>query len=1364
MLDGLRQNGTIPPDPAAPPPQEPQGAAPELPPPAPDYTGNDPMGYGTPNAMPHPELGPMSAENNPAPEPPKPAEDQPWWQDVLDKTGTVLDTARHIATFQAPSYDENTPSDQTVLGEFLSKGSGEQALRQGVYTGGRPIDSSNLPDAPYLPLRQAVDVAASPLTIATLGLGGEAVGPLAAAKVLGTGTAGYVAQQQTEKNLPEWVPEPLAQALGLTAAVGAGVLTHKIATDPAAILKPTAKVFAEGGALGGERGSLDLGAFSKDAPPPARGTVYRPGDAGAPPPVSPAFAASVPRPPLPELGYTAADRALAMKTETMQPQGAIVSRMPAFAKRMYGALLNPAATQDPRVARAYSASQAEGRPLATEMRQALAAPEQELRKAWNDAPPSYIGPADNRYANTIKDFADNPEHYAAVPPTSPLGVARTTFHNALESLALKARTEYGVDIGVYDSGKPDSFYLPTFESKAAMNATQIDNTARSLGTSGKPRAYEGAYQRSVANPTFTAETELSALVDHNVGSITSLAKNGILKRGAGGLTKAEVMAKTHPELVEARYAAMADVTSLTGKLATATRTAGASDTMVAELQKAAEAVRNAAPDETYSPLETALRQSGRQIDAFLQKGEISAAKAAELRSQLSAAQDQLDAVRKRWSLAKPGDYVRSPVTNLYHTPEAFNSLRQVTERATNGFEKGIIGAFDENRASHLAGDLSPSAIQTPLAIAADPVHGVQAVINMIFNHSTSWDDVLAREPQRVHDFQFHTGTQLNTQSAELSIRGADGLKGLGRIPIAGPRIAAVEDTLFRFSQRISYEVWKAQSDDLMKMNPGMSRATADAQAAKYQGRIVPHINLDDRGISERRAGWERVPLSSTSFATAPILQTKDFVSGIAKLARPQSMGAAERWRTLSGAEQLAVKGSLRQAALASSLVAGSAVLTAKVAGKDPVDALWESLTDPSSRKFGAIQIPGTDRTIPLPGPMRGFLKLALPNETNNHIPFSNIIPYSWGKVSSPINQPINLVRNQDWQGNKIREGDTLEQFARSLMYLGEGSEPTTIGAVSAGVRTGQAPGDTAEDATAQFLGSNVGVASPTEQFDELAKGKGQPNFDQADVLVKAALIKDHPSLYAEYQARQSDAAQAYQGAREIIIGKPAANGEAATGQWGLDDAAQSGQITRKQWVDQYGTLRDKLAGAGLGLFGPEKHVDNPTRWQDQYGNILFDAQLPGGLHDWGKVDAAVAELPQSVQDNIAEQRGLGTTPMVTQYKQAQQDRSYMFNNIPKYQGVAPKDTSQVDRALTDIRNLVPPKAPVSTQLRALGDVAQKIGLTPAQGRAAQAIIYGTLKRMPANIRLKNGKMGDARQAYAEAHPLLEQFFGAGDFQ
>lgn len=37
-----------------------------------------------------------------------------------------------------------------------------------------------------------------------------------------------------------------------------------------------------------------------------------------------------------------------------------------------------------------------------------------LQEAWDAVRPIYVGPANNRFKNTLKDFADNPEHYGSV--------------------------------------------------------------------------------------------------------------------------------------------------------------------------------------------------------------------------------------------------------------------------------------------------------------------------------------------------------------------------------------------------------------------------------------------------------------------------------------------------------------------------------------------------------------------------------------------------------------------------------------------------------------------------------------------------------------------------------------------------------------------------------------------------------------------------------------------------------------------------------------------------------------------------------------------------------------------------------------
>lgn len=1041
---------------------------------------------------------------------------------------------------------------------------------------------------------------------------------------------------------------------------------------------------------------------------------------------------------LPEIGHAAADRAIAMKRETMQPVGAIVAKLPTKARKAYGVLLNPAASQDPMVSTAYSASQAEGRALGTHLDAVVAQPKRDLERAFNTAPPAYIGPEDNPFQGQIQNWAAYPEFYA--PPSPELAAARDAFRDTMAGMAMHARTQYGVEIGLFDHGKPDAFYLPNIDSAATMEA-KVESAATALSNSAKTRVYVGDYDRWKKNPDFVPESDINVLVGHNNAGLTRLSKNAILKRGAGGLSKTEVMEATHPELVKARDAAIRKVDSLRGKLSTADRRSagGVAD----ELAKTLEAARNAAPDEDFGPLQTALRNSNKRLDELLTRKEISAEQARNLRAELHSAEDRLHSLREAWAAAKTDGYVRSPVTNLYHTPQAANSLKQVTDRATSGWEKGIIDAFDSARAWHLSADASPSTIQTPLAIAADPVHGFKSIVSMITEHSAGWQKALQEEPERVAAFQFHTGSKVASQAPEFSVR--SGSKGPSSLPKIGPKIAAAEDALFSFSQRISYEAWKHQSEILMKSNPGMSQAVADAQAAKYLGRFVPHLNLDDRGISERRAGWERVPLTSASYLTSPVLLAKDLGSGIVKLAASKANvftvdGLNTRWRGLSGAEQLAVRGSLRIGALASVLVGGSAVLAAAAAGRDPAAALSEALTDASSRKFGALQIPGTDRVIPLPGPMRSFLRAIIPNETNDHNPLKGLEAYARTRINSPLAAGWNIANlvagkaNADWRGNKIAEGGLLESFARTLMYAGEAVEPTSLGSLSEGLRTGVDPGDIGENLISQFAGSNWTKASPTEKLNEIAQGMGAENFYALSPRQQADIKAQHPDLWNEKVANGSDDNMRYQKMRVQYVEEQKAS----------DDKALSGGLTKAQWRAQYNSRRDRLAGVGEGIFGGDEIVESPRDWKQRYSNIIAGAKQDDGSIDWDIVDEAVAGLSAADQHNIDEQHSLGATPMVEQYKQAVALGREM-RDLPKYRGFSGEEANAIDAAYS--------RLPTNTTARRKLAALAELGIDDARTiRGVRLRILGTI-----------GRQHPARQRFAKANPLYSEFFGGGDF-
>ncbi len=276
--------------------------------------------------------------------------------------------------------------------------------------------------------------------------------------------------------------------------------------------------------------------------------------------------------------------------------------------------------------------------------------------------------------------------------------------------------------------------------------------------------------------------------------------------------------------------------------------------------------------------------------------------------------------------------------------------------------------------------------------------------------------------------------------------------------------------------------------------------------------------------------------------------------------------------------------------------------------------------------------------------------------------------------------------------------------------------------------------------------------TPAQQMDLVSKAQfNGTSFRDLGPQESLKLKNEHPDIWQRMVENGSQAEQDYAKAKVA----------SAQEQQAADDALTAGTITKKQWRDEYSTRRDKLVGlaSAPSIYGPPKQVDNPKTWHDRYNNLLIDSKNADGSIDWDKADQAISLLPQKDQQNIIEQKFVGSTPMVEQYKQATLTRSEMYG-LPKYQGYTGEDAGAIDRALADIKNLAGPKAPVSRQLQALATVQ---GLTPSQLKGAEASIYGTLKTTPAIYRLKNGKLGNQRQKFADDHPEIAQFYGPGDY-
>lgn len=706
----------------------------------------------------------------------------------------------------------------------------------------------------------------------------------------------------------------------------------------------------------------------------------------------------------------------------------------------------------------------------------------------------YIGPKDNPMKDTIKDWADNPDFYA--PPSGRLAAAARAYDDVSNEILSRTRGEFNVDINAFSSAKEGSFYMPTVAARETLDDSLL-KVSQGYTSSGVPvssaraktRVYEGAYQRSVKNPGFQAETDLAELTSLHDRAMATMGGNETFRLGAGGRSKLDVMKEVKPELFSRMTFLRQRLTNLRGQAGRLNaKTQGSIDDFLAN------------PDGSLSDLADAL-------DARVTRGQLKGADVKAVNAEIKSVRQDIRSLRPAWESANLEPFVLNRNTFRYHEAEQSAAVDKILQTDLPMGE-GLLQAIDEVRLFAFAADVSPLTIQGLLGFLADPftaARGLPRVLKTLFSPEELLR-VAEREPELVARFTQSTGRPFGELGGEFVQR----RRGIERLP--GGR--QLNESLMSAIEMLRYNQWKADTALLQKLNPGMSQAVADAEAANALSKIIPALNPAERGASRLQARVERTPVISTSFIGGPAAVIKDALSGIAKLTASRSLNPAARWQGLSGREQLAVLhlGSI------SGTIATAAVTSHILSGFSPEEAVKTTL-NPNSPRFLSIAL-GPKRRIPIGGPLRSAVKAFVPRKVGDvkgapvYVPFTGTPQWLKGKVTPALKAPFDLARNADYFGGKIATGSFPESMLRSLWFAANSVLPLAIQEPSEAIRRGEIEptdvGGIAERAGAQLAGVDLRETSASEELRLAFREETGRDYDGSEAARRVA--EDNPRL------------------------------------------------------------------------------------------------------------------------------------------------------------------------------------------------------------------------------------------------------------
>jgi hypothetical protein len=1036
------------------------------------------------------------------------------------------------------------------------------------------------------------------------------------------------------------LPASLAIKAGAGAAAGAGTYALSDDDDPRTRLLKSLAV-ATGVALGPD--AIKAGASKI----PTRGKTGFTVDA--------ANALASPEPM--ELGYGGADEALARKTATTSKAGRIgqlAGKVP-WAKDA-AALVNPSIELDPAVHVANQASAAVKADWETRLASTRKPMVDQLEDAFGKFEMgddgvvrgakgyTYTGPDDRVIKGSLVDMKENPQDYILTPIQNAALELWTLRDNMSVNLA---RSRYGADIGLYAGENPGASYVPHINTNKDLVEQGVTTEARLRSPAiGKHRSYDTAAQRMAADETFIPETDPRRLIEYHDNTIARMASQETFKKGVGGMTRVEVLELARPELVAAKKNARKMLDSLKGAMErrlqkegdlagairkNLTKTREIDERMAPLLDRihVLEQVGDYGPE--LSHLTGQVYELRRQEAALSRLVEGTKKKPGmgakiitndkeiqSLRARIDTAQKVVDDLVKAYSnadITKDG-FVRSDYTFRYHSPEVKNSIEKVKELPG---DHNLLHIADKAKGTALSSDGSPITIQGVTQFYRDPISTTKAWALMMLERGPSLDDVARREPELVSRYVQARARALGQVSDEFDPTHSI----IASIPKVGRGFVHTENAMFNAIQRVDYETWKTTRSLLEKLNPGVASDILDHEAANAISKTNPSLSSVERGVSPARARLERTAFTSVSFMASPALVLKDAGSAVVKLA----MGQRPR-----GREQVALAHLLTMSTTIMGLSTASAVATADSRNMSPEEAL-KRVFNPGRKDFMSLYLPGGKR-IPLGGPYRSFIKAMAPMDADMNLRVPQLLSWANGRLAPAVGAGVDIVRNRDFDGDRVRSGNDLSQSLDSAYYLIEqGVFPLGAGGALETIRKGGSPGEVAAEFAGQMMGNPPQAQTPTDKLDSISRawpGNEGRDFYKSPPSVQAGIKELHGDLWKEAVEAGSEERKAAYAKEQELLGNQLAS----------DDLLKNNDITAAQWREERSKRYDALRENKEGIYALKDGGSLDSRLQG-YFDALSKATGPSGQVDWDRVEAYTLTLPTEDRQYIEDNTGLG---------------------------------------------------------------------------------------------------------------------------
>jgi hypothetical protein len=421
--------------------------------------------------------------------------------------------------------------------------------------------------------------------------------------------------------------------------------------------------------------------------------------------------------------------------------------------------------------------------------------------------------------------------------------------------------------------------------------------------------------------------------------------------------------------------------------------------------------------------------------------------------------------------------------------------------------------------TRLGGDGSPLLIQGSIGWALSPLDSARDIVMGLakgaregdvlrpFRSAALYQD-MAADPARWLRFFTYIG---HTPSGGTPAEWRTGF--LENLPIIGGKIEGMSDAMTNALLRGMEADFTEFTSMIVQRGFGLDEAAGAAADMVKMGWLQQ--NFDQLGVKSGRRAIERGLAISTTFIRNPINLMENAASGYLKLAASplRLAGSGGQWTHLTPREQLATQMFAKMTGTFTGMAAISAAVTAEERGWDPGEAIQRAILDVNGPDWMVLWF-GKDVKIPLGGPYRSLIRAVAPQPVEVAggveipLPFAGIAKWAQARVTTSAGIAIDLIRNEDFGGNRIVTEEGVLMIAQALAYIGKNAIPIVASSPLEALERGESFRQGIGRAAFEFMGQNPLTASEFERLERERRISARAIYNMPPEAKRALALTD----------------------------------------------------------------------------------------------------------------------------------------------------------------------------------------------------------------------------------------------------------------